>query len=168
MTTKPALRYKWRWLLLIMSFGIIVLDQITKYVARNNLQLFQQKEVCAFWNWTLAFNQGAAFSLFADQGGWQRIFFGVLAVGVSIWLVYFLLNRVYTTATGGAISFIVGGAFGNLVERIIFGEVTDFVDWHVGAHHWPAFNLADSFIIVGVAIMIIEQVFFTKKPTKND
>lgn len=168
MTTKPALRYKWRCLLLIMSFGIIVLDQITKYVARNNLQLFQQKEVCAFWNWTLAFNQGAAFSLFADQGGWQRIFFGVLAVGVSIWLVYFLLNRVYTTATGVAISFILGGALGNLVDRIIFGEVTDFVDWHVGAHHWPAFNLADSFITVGVAIMIIEQVFFTKKPTKND
>ena len=115
-----------------------------------------------FWNWTLAYNQGAAFSLFADQGGWQRIFFGVVALVVSIGIVYYILNRKFTGLTGVAISFILGGAVGNLVDRIMFGKVTDFIDWHYSVHHWPAFNVADSFITVGVTLLIIEGVFFSK------
>lgn len=158
-----GLAWSTRFALLLMSLLIVILDQITKMIARNNLQLFQQKHVLPFWNWTLAYNQGAAFSLFADQGGWQRIFFGVLAVGVSVGLVFYILNKVYSKITGVAICFILGGAIGNLVDRIMFGQVTDFIDWYYSTHHWPAFNVADSFITVGVTLMIIESIFFSNK-----
>ncbi len=161
--TKLNLKCKSRYLLLLMSLIIIILDQITKYIVRHNLHLYDQKKVFDFWNWTLAFNKGAAFSLFAEQGGWQRIFFGVLAVCVSVGLVYYILNKLYTFTVGIAVSFILGGALGNLVDRILFGQVTDFIDWHIKTHHWPAFNVADAFITVGVALILIEQVFFTKK-----
>ena len=158
-----GLAWSTRFGLLLMSLLIVILDQITKMIARNNLQLFEQKHFLTFWNWTLAYNQGAAFSLFADQGGWQRIFFGVLAVGVSVGLVFYILNKVYSKITGVAICFILGGAIGNLVDRIMFGQVTDFIDWYYSAHHWPAFNVADSFITVGVTLMIIESIFFSNK-----
>lgn len=159
----PGLPLKSRVSLLLLAFGIIILDQITKAVARNNMDLFAQKYVTGFWNWTLAYNQGAAFSLFANEGGWQRIFFGVIALVVSICIVFYILNKKYKLITGIAISFILGGAVGNLVDRIMFGKVTDFIDWHYGVHHWPAFNVADSFITVGVTLLIIESMFLTKK-----
>ena len=158
----PGLSLKIRVGLLVMSLGIILLDQVSKLIVRNNMDLFAQKYVAPFWNWTLAYNQGAAFSLFANEGGWQRIFFGVVALVVSIGIVFYILNRKYTGLTGVAISFILGGAVGNLVDRIMFGKVTDFIDWHYGVHHWPAFNVADSFITVGVTLLIMEGLFFSK------
>ena len=158
----PGLSLKSRVGLLVMSLGIILLDQVSKLIVRNNMDLFAQKYVAPFWNWTLAYNQGAAFSLFANEGGWQRIFFGVVALVVSIGIVFYILNRKYTGLTGVAISFILGGAVGNLVDRIMFGKVTDFIDWHYGVHHWPAFNVADSFITVGVTLLIMEGLFFSK------
>lgn len=159
----PGLTLKARVGLLIMAFGIIIFDQVTKLVVRNNMQLFTPKEVTSFWNWTLAYNQGAAFSLFADEGGWQRIFFGVLASAVAIALVFYILNKKYTKIVGVAVSFILGGAVGNLIDRIMFGKVTDFIDWHYSIHHWPAFNIADSFICVGGALLVIDGLFFSKK-----
>ena len=158
----PGVSLKARFGLLLISLIIIFIDQITKLVARNNLEIFAQKYVMPLWNWTLAYNTGAAFSLFADQGGWQRIFFGVVATVVAVAIVFFILNRKYSITTGVSISFILGGAVGNLVDRVIFGHVTDFIDWHYGVHHWPAFNVADSFITVGVTILIIESMFFNK------
>ena len=98
----------------------------------------------------------------ADQGGWQKLFFGIVAFIVSIGLVYYILNRVYSGLTGLALSFILGGALGNLVDRIVHGKVTDFIDWFYGAHHWPAFNMADSFITIGVTLLIIESIFFAR------
>ena len=159
----PGLKRGSRIKLLLLSLVIIILDQVTKDIARNELELYVQKPFVKFWNWTLAYNQGAAFSLFADQGGWQRIFFGVLATVVAMGLVYYLLNKSYTKLSGVALCFVLGGAIGNLVDRIMFGRVTDFIDWYYGAHHWPAFNVADSFITVGVTLLIVESVFFTKK-----
>lgn len=155
----PGLSLRFRISLLLISFAIVALDQITKAFMRKNMVLFMQKYVNEYWNWTLAYNQGAAFSLFAKEGGWQRIFFGVLASVVSIALVFYILNRKYSKLVGVAISFILGGAVGNLVDRVIFGKVTDFIDWHYINYHWPAFNIADSFISIGVTLLIIDSLF---------
>ncbi|MBP9741789.1 MAG: lipoprotein signal peptidase [Burkholderiales bacterium] len=154
----PGLSVKSRVGLLLISLGIVALDQITKAIVRKNMVLFMQKYVNEYWNWILAYNQGAAFSLFAKEDGWQRVFFGVLASVVSIALVFYILNRKYSRLVGVAISFILGGAVGNLVDRVIFGKVTDFIDWHYMNHHWPAFNIADSFITVGVTLLIIDSL----------
>ncbi len=151
-----------RFGLLLISLVIIILDQVTKGIVRQELQLYEQRPFIKFWDWTLAYNRGAAFSLFADQGGWQRIFFGVLATVVAVGLVYYLLNKVYSRLTGVGLCFILGGALGNLIDRIMFGKVTDFIDWHYNIHHWPAFNVADSFITVGVTLLIIESIFFDR------
>ena len=114
----------------------------------------------------MAYNTGAAFSLFADQGGWQKVFFGVVATVLAVAMVFFILNRKYSVTTGVSVSFILGGAVGNLVDRVIFGHVTDFIDLHYGIHHWPAFNVADSFITIGVTILVIESMFFGQKTNK--
>ena len=123
----PGVSLKTRFGLLLISLIIILMDQITKLVARNNIEVFAQKYVMPFWNWTLAYNTGAAFSLFANQGGWQRGFFGIVAMVVAVAMVFFILNRKYSITTGLSISFILGGAVGNLVDRVIFGHVTDFI-----------------------------------------
>lgn len=153
---------KHRFIFLMVAFVITGFDQITKYYVRDHMVLFETKKVMPFWNWTLIYNQGAAFSFLANQGEWTKLFFGIIALIVSIGLVYFILNKVYSGLTGLAISFILGGALGNLIDRIIHGRVTDFIQWYYKTHYWPAFNLADSFITVGVAILIIESIFFAK------
>ncbi len=149
--------------LLGLSAIVIILDQITKHIVRNNINLFEIKPVMPFWNWTLAYNEGAAFSFLSHAGGWQKIFFGVIAILVSAGLIYYILSKTYHVIAGIAFSFILGGALGNLVDRITAGKVTDFIDWYVGNYHWPAFNLADSFICVGVALLIIDSLFISKR-----
>ena len=111
----------------------------------------------------LAYNEGAAFSFLANEGGWQKIIFALFAGLVSLALIYYLLRKSYQLIAGFAFSFILGGALGNLIDRIYAGKVTDFIEWFAGSYHWPAFNLADSFITVGVTLLIIESVFFNKK-----
>lgn len=152
-----------RFGLLGISCIIMILDQVSKYIVRNNLTLYEIKPFMPFWNWTLAFNEGAAFSFLANQGGWQKIFFGAVSLIVSIALIYYILKKVYTGISGLALSFILGGAVGNMIDRIYAGKVTDFIDWYYGDYHWPAFNLADSFICIGVTLLIIEMIFFSKQ-----
>lgn len=149
--------------LLIISIVMIVIDQITKYVVRSNLFEYQMKPFLPSWNWVLVYNKGAAFSFLGDQSGWQKVMFGLIALVVSIGIVYYLLRKNYQLISGFAFSLILAGAVGNLIDRLIAGKVTDFIDWYVGTHHWPAFNFADSCISVGVALLIIESLFFTKK-----
>ncbi|MCX8514343.1 MAG: hypothetical protein RL017_668 [Pseudomonadota bacterium] len=156
----PGIATKYRILFLVISFIIVIFDQLTKFIVRNNLTLLQSVKVNQYCDWTLAYNQGAAFSLLANEGGWQRIFFGIIATFVSMILAYYILNKNYKAWIGVAISFILGGAVGNLIDRIIAGRVTDFIDWHIGDHHWPAFNIADSFICIGVTMIIIDSLFF--------
>jgi signal peptidase II len=143
------------WLLL--SALIIVLDLWTKQLALDHL-VYGQPVVFleGFWNWTLAYNTGAAFSFLAEASGWQRWFFAVLAIGISGLLTVWL----FRTPRGdwrNALPFalIIGGALGNLVDRIRFGYVVDFIDWHWRGYHWPAFNIADSAIVVGAIALIV-------------
>jgi signal peptidase II len=142
---------KWTW----VSLLVIVLDQITKWLATANLQMFQPVEVMPLFNLTLMHNTGAAFSFLSDAGGWQRWFFSVLAIGVSIFILFWMkkLQR-HETITAVALALVLGGALGNVIDRVRFGYVVDFIDVYIGDAHWPAFNIADSAITIGAVLLI--------------
>lgn len=142
---------------LTLSAVMIVLDQFSKWLAVANLQ-FQQPQpfVPGFWNWTLTHNTGAAFSFLADAGGWQHAFFVTLAVLISGGLVIALKRTArgdWRTALPYAL--IIAGALGNVIDRLRFGYVVDFVQWYWNSFHWPVFNLADSCIVVGATLMVL-------------
>jgi signal peptidase II len=157
-----AVSFSCRCIFLGIALIIIGLDQLSKYIARSNLVFATPKLLTNYWNWALNYNQGAAFSFLANEASWSKIVFGVIAVIVSIGLIYYILYRRYSIMNGLALSFILGGAVGNLVDRIIFGRVTDFIDWHYVSYHWPTFNVADSFITIGVVFLIAESIFKKK------
>ena len=141
---------------LILSVLVIVLDQITKAAVIAALQPYVPHPVIpGFLNWTLAFNTGAAFSFLNDQAGWQRWLFATLAVIVSA-----VLTRWLATIPRGdwrnavPLALVIGGALGNLIDRVRFGQVTDFIEVYYGAWSFPAFNVADSAISVGAALLL--------------
>jgi signal peptidase II len=150
---------KWLWLSLL----VILLDQGTKYLAVNELQLYEPVAVLPFFNFTLAYNSGAAFSFLADAGGWQRWFFVALALAISAGLVVWLY-RLQANVWGEAvaIALILGGALGNVIDRLWHGHVIDFIDVYYQSWHWPAFNVADSAITVG-AVLLVLQSFWVKQ-----
>lgn len=140
-----------------LAAGVIVLDQLSKAVVLALLRTGDSVPVTPFFNWVLTWNPGAAFSFLADSGGWQRWFFTGLALLVGGWIAW-LLRQPQPRAQAGALALILGGALGNAIDRVRFGAVVDFVDLHVAGWHWPAFNVADSAICVGAALLIWEQM----------
>jgi len=152
--------------LLWISFVVIILDQVTKAIATANLEMWTPIEVIPFFNFMLAHNTGAAFSFLADSGGWQRWFFSIIAFVVSIAIVVWIKKlKPEEKVMGISLALILGGAVGNLIDRVRFGYVVDFLDVYVGTSHWPAFNIADSAITIGAAIMIISSF---RQPATND
>lgn len=145
----------WTWIGL--AGVVIVLDQITKLVVLATMRFGETIYVAPFWNWVLTYNRGAAFSFLANEAGWQRWFFTVLALGVSGWIVSMLKKHSGDTLLALALAFIMGGALGNVIDRIRFGAVVDFVQWHAAGFYWPAFNVADSAICLGAGLMVWEQ-----------
>ena len=145
---------------------VIVLDQLSKWVVLNTLSLGDTRYVAPFWNWVLTFNPGAAFSFLADQPGWQRWFFTVLAVVVSAWLALEIRRNASQRLLSLSMALIMGGALGNVVDRVRFGAVVDFIQWHVAGYYWPAFNVADSAITVGAVLLVFSQ--FTAAHPKED
>jgi signal peptidase II len=144
---------RWLWLSLL----VVVADQVTKAWVSGALRPYELVPVIdGFFNLTLMFNTGAAFSFLAQGGGWQRWLLSGLAVVVTIVLVAWLtrLDR-DERWTAAALSLVIGGAVGNLLDRLRFGHVVDFLDFYLGSWHWPAFNVADSAITVGVAILLL-------------
>ena len=141
---------------------VIVLDQLSKWVVLNHIQFGETIYVAPFWNWVLTFNPGAAFSFLADQPGWQRWFFAVLALGVSAWIAYELKKKPQQTLPAWALTLIMGGALGNVIDRVRFGAVVDFIQWHAAGYYWPAFNVADSAITLGAVLLVFAQLFTTK------
>jgi signal peptidase II len=147
--------HKLRWLVLIVL--ILAADQATKLWVLAALQPYEVIPVMPSLNLTLVFNEGAAFSFLADAGGWQRWFFVALAVVVSVVLLVWLWRlKPDDRLTAAGLSLVAGGAVGNLIDRIAYGHVVDFVDVYWRAWHWPAFNVADSAITVGVALLLLE------------
>lgn len=155
------------WLLL--SVVVIALDLWTKAIALRELRLHEPVPVIEGWlNWTLTRNYGAAFSFLSDAGGWQRWFFSALALGVSALLAVWL-SRIPRNDWRQALPFalIIGGAIGNLADRIRFGYVVDFIDAYWRTHHWPAFNIADSAIVGGAIGLALFTTLVPVKPAKT-
>lgn len=150
------------WLWLLVSVIVIVLDWETKQWASASLQLYRPLEVFPGFNLTLAHNYGAAFSFLSDAGGWQRWFLTALASIISLVLlvwIFRLSRQEWLTAL--ALSLVLGGAIGNLIDRIQMGYVVDFIDVYFGDWHYPAFNIADSAITCGVILLLLEAVMST-------
>ena len=155
------------WLLL--SLLILVADRVTKYIFEGTLSMYQRIEVIpGYFDWTLAYNTGAAFSFLADAAGWQRWFFAAIAIVVSVVLVVWLkrLKR-HETLLAVALAMVLGGALCNLYDRVVLGHVVDFILVHWQSRwFFPAFNLADTFITIG-AILLALDMFKSDKSAKE-
>lgn len=144
---------KYLWLTSI----VIALDQVSKWFMVSWLSLHETFAVIPFFNLTMAHNPGAAFSFLANADGWQRWFFIGLASIVSIALLIWLKRlKPYAKLEAISLAMILGGALGNLIDRFYYGYVIDFLDVYYGTYHWPAFNIADSAIVVGAALLVID------------
>ncbi len=150
------LKYLW------ITVFVIIADQATKWIANTQLVYHQKVSVMPYFDWFLSYNEGAAFSFLADAGGWQRWFFMILAIIISVALFLWIkkLNSEEKMAAI-ALSLILGGALGNVIDRVILGHVIDFIQVWLGSYPWPAFNIADSAISVGAVILILSGM---KKP----
>jgi signal peptidase II len=149
-----------RWLALVAL--VLILDQFSKTWILANFRLLDRQTVTSFFNLVLVFNSGASFSFLADAGGWQKWFFVVLALAISLWLLSLLRKHAQERLLPAALSLILGGALGNVIDRLRFDAVVDFLDFHLAGYHWPAFNVADSAITVGVALMLWHQFRYGK------
>lgn len=140
---------------------IIVLDQITKLLISSHFSYGESLRVTGFFNLVLAHNTGAAFSFLNDAGGWQRWLFSAIAVVAAVWIVRLLRQHAQETMFCLALTLVLGGALGNLIDRVAYGYVVDFLDFYWGNYHFPAFNVADSGISVGAALLLLDS--FRKK-----
>lgn len=151
-----------KWLSIALL--IIIADQLSKYIAEATLQFQIPVYVMPSFNWFLAYNTGAAFSFLGDAGGWQRWFFIGLAVFVSIVLTVWLSKlKPAQNWEGVSLALILGGAIGNLIDRIYLGHVIDFIQLYYDRFYWPAFNVADSAICVGAGMLIWDGVMGLRK-----
>jgi len=156
-----------RWYLL--SLAVIVLDHITKYIASTNLEYAQLVPLLPVLDLTLLHNKGAAFSFLSDAGGWQRWFFMAVAIGVSAWIALWLSRLpAQKRWLAASLALILGGAVGNLIDRLVQGYVVDFIFVHWGEHYFPAFNVADSAITVGAIMMMIDVLFLDREEAHAD
>lgn len=156
------------WVWYVIAFVVIVLDQVSKQVADTQLVYNQAVEVTSFFNFTLRYNPGAAFSMFADWGGAQRWLLGALAAGVSIAIVVWIAKLDKSRWTEAlALALVLGGAVGNLYDRMLLGHVIDFIEVHGWGYYFPAFNIADSAITVGAGILIYDALFIQPKLKKT-
>ncbi len=143
---------------LTLAVIILVMDLLTKRWVELNLTYGQQIMITEFFNLVLTYNAGAAFSFLSDASGWQRWFLSTIAVLVSVLIVYLLYKNTANRLFCFALSLILGGALGNLWDRIMLGHVVDFLDFHLNGYHWPAFNLADSAIFCGAFLLILDSI----------
>ena len=140
---------------------VIFLDQVSKLWISNNFSYAENVAVTDFFNLVLVHNTGAAFSFLSGAGGWQRWFFSAIAVIASIWITWLLHKHNENKLFCLALALILGGALGNLIDRVTYGYVVDFLDFYWKNYHFPAFNVADSAVTCGAGLLILES--FTKK-----
>lgn len=137
---------------------VILFDQITKITILKTFRYAQEMVITSYFNLVLAYNKGAAFSFLSDQGGWQRYFFTGIALAAAIYIIYLLKKHAGQRMFCWALALILGGAIGNVIDRVVYGHVIDFLDVYVGNWHWPAFNLADSAICVGAVLFVVDEL----------
>jgi signal peptidase II len=145
----------WRWFAL--SAGIVAADQLTKWLVLSFFEnRYPRVELTDFFNLVLVFNKGAAFSLFAQAAGWQTPLLAAFALAAAVIVSVLIVRNPGRGLLCLGLALILGGALGNLIDRVRFGHVVDFLDFHALGWHWPAFNVADSAISVGAVILILE------------
>ena len=145
----------WRWFAL--SAAIVAADQLTKWLVLGYFEnRYPRVELTGFFNLVLVFNKGAAFSLFAQAAGWQTPLLAAFALAAAVIVSVLILRNPGRGLLCLGLALILGGALGNLIDRLRFGSVVDFIDFHALGWHWPAFNVADSGISVGAVILILE------------
>ena len=151
-STHPQM--KWLWISLL----VVVLDQATKQIAESLLTPHQAVNLLPFFDWYLTYNTGAAFSFLANAGGWQRWLFTAIAIIISVVIVQWIRKLPpEETMTAFSLSLILGGAIGNLIDRVYLGHVIDYIQVWLGNYPWPAFNIADAAISVGAALLILSS-----------
>lgn len=156
---------KWLWLTLLF----LVVDQVTKHWVAGTFDLYESVAVMPYFNLTYVHNEGAAFSFLADQGGWQRWFFAAIATAACVLFTYWMAKTPASNKVlGVGFALMLSGAMGNLIDRVLLGYVIDFLDFYIGNSHWPAFNIADSVIFVGAALMIYDSFTSGSEDSKKD
>jgi signal peptidase II len=146
----------WPWMLIALV--VIVADQFTKILILDNYRYGDQTVVTSFFNIVRAHNTGAAFSFLADAAGWQRWFFTAIGVAAAIFITWMLKSHAGQTLFSLAMALILGGAIGNVIDRVMYGYVVDFLDFHWAGRHFPAFNVADSAITLGAILLILDEL----------
>lgn len=141
----------------MVALAVILLDQLSKLWMFDHFVPGESVTVTPFFNLVLVFNPGAAFSFLADHAGWQRWFFSLIALSISGWIIWQLRTAKPATWLSVALALIMGGALGNLIDRLWLGMVIDFIDLHAAGWHWPAFNIADSAVCVGAVLYVLCQ-----------
>ncbi len=144
----------WGWF--AAALAIVAADQLSKWVVLARFAPGERVEITGFFNLVLVFNKGAAFSFLAQAGGWQTPILIAFAVGAALIVSWLLLRSPGKRLFCAGLSLILGGAIGNVIDRLRFGQVVDFIDLHAAGWHWPAFNVADSAITVGAALLILD------------
>ena len=148
----------------LLTGGIVlILDHLTKWLIRDVvLDGVRYIEITGFFNLVEVWNRGVSFGLFASSSPWTPVLLSALAIGISIVLLVWL-RKAETLLLSIALGIVIGGAVGNVIDRILWGHVFDFLDFHIAGYHWPAFNVADSAITIGVALILIDG-FIAKTP----
>jgi signal peptidase II len=148
-----------------LSTLVIALDQWSKFAMRDLLAFGDVLPVTSFFDLVMVLNSGAAFSFLSSASGWQRWFFIVLALGISVWLAVLIVRHAAERLLPLCFALVLGGAIGNVIDRFYYGAVVDFLYFHIGPYGWPAFNVADSAISVGLVLLIWDQLFGQRQQT---
>ena len=151
------------WVWLGIAAVVLIADQFTKVLMVSTYQLGEGFSVSSFFNIVRVHNEGAAFSFLATAGGWQRWFFTGLGLVATVVMVWMLKKHPGQKLFGFAIACILGGAIGNVIDRVLYGYVVDFLDFHYAGIHFPAFNIADSGITLGAACLILDEVLRVRR-----
>lgn len=156
----PQIRWLW------ISLMVVVLDQAAKQIAEAQLTPHQAVNLFPYFDWYLTYNTGAAFSFLADAGGWQRWLFTIIAVVISVVIVQWIRKLPHEdTLTAVSLCLILGGAIGNVIDRVLLGHVIDYIQVWLGSYPFPAFNIADASISVGAALLILSSFTGIKATT---
>ena len=150
---------------LLLAIVVIVLDQITKWVALSGLNLGENPiTVTSFFNLVLVWNRGVSFGMFNNSGAYGPMILSGIAIAVTLGLLYWL-RQAENRLTVIALGLVIGGALGNVIDRFRFGAVVDFLDFHIAGYHWPAFNVADAAICVGAVMLLLDGLLSPERQT---
>ncbi len=157
----------WTWRRVVpwaaLSALVVLVDQLTKVVIERSFDYGDVRPVTGFFNLVLTYNKGAAFSFLASASGWQAQFLTGVGIAASLFILYLLGRHGEQKLFSLALSMILGGALGNVIDRLAYGHVIDFLDFHAGGWHWPAFNVADSAIVGGALLLVLDELLRVRR-----